>query len=160
MKKIYWVQSLVLLAGTIFAWYTVYSDFSRFYNLYGTLTKISGCSIPNPITTPCFYGAFAFLGAFIWSLYILKMPRVKQIAHEKKLVILLIGSTIFAWSNLALEIYNFYIQKVSSKVSCSGVATDNIYTTACFIGSMIFLVSLIVSIAINRKNGIDQKQAS
>ena len=152
MKKIYWVQSLVLLAGTIFAWFTVYSDFSRFYNLYGTLTKISGCSIPNPITTPCFYGAFAFLGAFIWSLYILKMPRVKQIAHEKKLVILLIGSTIFAWSNLALEIYNFYIQKASSKVSCSGVATDNIYTTACFIGSMIFFVSLIISMVINWKS--------
>ena len=148
----YWIQSLVLLTGTIFAWFTVYSDFSRFYNLYGSLTKISGCTIPNPITTPCFYGAFAFLGAFIWSLYLHKMPQEKIIVQQKRLSILLIGSTIFAWSNLALEIYNFYIQKASSRVSCSGVATDNIFTTACFIGSMIFLVALIISFVIKFQN--------
>ncbi len=82
------------------------------------------------------------------------MPKQKKVIHEKKLLILLIGSTIFAWSNLALEIYNFYVQKASVKVSCSGVAADNLYTTACFIGSMIFLVSLIVSLLINsKKNG-------
>jgi len=148
----YFVQSFVLLVGTIFAWFTVYTDFTRFYNLYGDITKISGCVIPNPVTTPCFYGAFAFLGAFIWSLYIQKMPKEKRIAHQKKLSIFLVAATIFAWSNLALEIYNFYLQKTGSKVSCSGVATNNIFTTACFIGSMIFLTSLIISFVINRKN--------
>ena len=159
MNKLYKLQSLVLFIGTVFAWFTVYSDFSRFYRLYGSLTRIQNCVIPNPVTTPCFYGAFAFLGAFIWSLYLHKMPKEKKIVHQKRLSILLIGSTIFAWSNLALEIYNFYIQKAGSKVSCSGVATDNIYTTACFIGSMIFLVSLIVSLAINGKNRSDGVKA-
>jgi hypothetical protein len=152
MKKMYFVQSLVLLAGTIFAWFTVYADSSRFYNLYGNITRISDCVIPNPITTPCFYGAFAFLGAFIWSLYILRFSKEKKIIHQKRINILLIASTIFAWSNLALEIYNFYLQKTSPKVSCSGVATDNIFTTACFIGSMLFLTSLIISFVINSKN--------
>jgi hypothetical protein len=148
----YFIQSLILLAGTIFAWFTVCSDFSRFYNLYGNITKISGCVIPNPVTTPCFYGAFAFLGAFIWSLYVQRMAKGKRITHQKKLSIFLIASTIFAWSNLALEIYHFYLQKTGSRVSCSGIATDNIFTTACFIGSMIFLTSLIISLIINNEN--------
>ena len=152
MKKAYWLQSTVLLAGTVFAWFTVYADFSRFYNLYGNVMRIKNCIVPNPVTTPCFYGAFAFLGAFIWSLYILKINKNKKVVHEKKLQILLIASTIFAWSNLALEIYRFYFQSVGSKVSCSGVAADSVFTTACFIGSMIFLGSLIISIIINRLN--------
>jgi hypothetical protein len=151
MKKRYLIQSLVLLAGTLFAWLTVYSDFSRFYNIYHSLTRIQNCIVPNPITTPCFYGAFAFLGAFIWSVYILRASNEKKIKHQKFLSIFLIGGTIFAWSNLALEVYNFYIQKMGPKVSCSGVATDNVFTTACFIGSIIFLMSLIISLAINRK---------
>jgi len=151
----YFIQSFVLLVGTIFAWFTVYTDFSRFYNLYGSITKISGCIIPNPVTTPCFYGAFAFLGAFIWSLYVLKFSKEKKIIHQKRLNILLIASTIFAWSNLALEIYHFYLQQTGSKISCSGVATDSIFTTACFIGSMLFLGALIISLAINRKNKND-----
>jgi len=149
MNRLYKLQSLVLFIGTVFAWTTVYTDFARFYKFYGSLTRIQNCVIPNPITTPCFYGAFAFLGAFIWSLYILKFNTDKKIVHEKRLLILLIASTIFAWSNLAIEVYNFYL-KSGSKLSCSGVTTNNIFTTACFIGSMIFLGSLIVSLIINK----------
>ena len=81
MKKIYTAQSLLLLIGTLFAWFTVYTDFSRFYNLYGDITRIRGCVIPNPVTTPCFYGAFAFLGGLIWSLYILKTSKQKKVAN-------------------------------------------------------------------------------
>lgn len=152
MKKIYLAQSILLLIGTLFAWFTVYSDFSRFYNLYGNITRISNCSIPNPVTTPCFYGAFAFLGGFIWSLYILKVSKEKRIISQKKLNILLIASTIFAWSNLSLEIYKFYSRKTATQVSCSGVPATSIFTTPCFIGSMLFLGSLILSFVINRKN--------
>lgn len=152
MKKIYWLQSIFLFIGTVFAWFTVYSDFTRFYNIYGNITRIKNCIVPNPITTPCFYGAFAFLGGFIWSLYILKLLKERKVSHQKKLTIFLIAGTIFAWSNLAIEVYNFYLQKTGTKVSCSGVATDNIFATACFIGSMLFLGSLIISLIINRKN--------
>jgi len=145
-------QSVWLLMGTIFAWFTVYSDFTRFYNLYEDLTRISNCVIPNPVTTACFYGSFAFLGAFIWSLVINKASIPKKKTNQKKLHILLIGSTIFAFSNLALEIYNFYFSKDSSQISCSGVPSDNIFVTPCFIGSMFFLGSLIISSIIKRKN--------
>ncbi|OGH10806.1 MAG: hypothetical protein A3B38_03840 [Candidatus Levybacteria bacterium RIFCSPLOWO2_01_FULL_36_13] len=152
MKKMHLLQSFFLLVGTLFAWFTVYGDFTRFYNIYHSLTRVQNCIIPNPITTPCFYGAFAFLGAFIWSLYILKTTAEKKIKHQKFLSIFLVGGTIFAWSNLSLEVYNFYAQKMGPKVSCSGVATDNIFTTACFIGSMIFLVSLITALIIHKRN--------
>ena len=157
MRKAYLLQTFVLLLGTVFAWFTVFTDFTRFYRLYGTIFKIGGCSPPNPIATPCFYGAFAFLGGFVWSLYILKASKEKKIVNQKKLNILLIAGTIFAWSNFSFEIYNFYFKKMANKVSCSGVATDNIFTTACFIGSMLFLSSLIISLMINKRYRNDKK---
>lgn len=151
MNKLFKIQSFVLLAGTIFAWYTVYSDFSRFYHIYGTITKIKGCFIPNPVTTPCFYGSFAFLAAFIWSLFILKKKQGEKIIQEKRLKILLIASTIFAWSNFFLEMFKFYTSKAGTQVSCSGIPTDNIFLTPCFMGSTIFLIALIISLIIIRR---------
>lgn len=154
MKKLYWLQTAVLLAGSIFAWYTVYTDFARFYGLYQSLTRIQNCIIPNPVTTPCFYGAFAFVGAFVWALLIQKMPQAKQIIQQRRLVLLLIGSTIFAWSNLAIEVYNFYFKTQAEQVSCSGVAANSIFVTPCFIGSAIFLTALLISLIIRKKNNI------
>ena len=152
MDKLYKLQPLVLLGGTIFAWFSVYTDFARFYKFYGTLTRIQNCVIPNPVTTPCFYGAFAFLIAFLWSLYILKQKVENRISQQKKLNILLIASTIFAWSNFFLGIYQYYAAKNGPKVSCSGIPTDNAILTPCFFGSIIFLLALIVSITIIRSN--------
>jgi len=151
---VYILQSIILSAGTLFAWFTVYTDFSRFYNLYGDITRISGCTIPNPVTTPCFYGAFAFLFAFIWSIYILRITKEKQIIQQKRLSILLIASTIFAWSNLSLEIIHFYTGKTGTQVSCSGVPATSIFTTPCFIGSMLFMGALITSLIIIRNNRV------
>lgn len=151
MKKIYQFQSLVLLIGTIFAWFTVYTDFSRFYKFYGSLTRIQNCVIPNPVTTPCFYGAFVFLAGFIWSLLILKRKTEDQLIQQKKLNLLLVAGTIFAWGNFAYEIIKYYLVKSGPKVSCSGIPTDNIFLTSCFYGSVIFLSSLILSIIIVRR---------
>ncbi len=150
-KNLFKLQTAVLLIGTLFAWYTVYSDFARFYNLYGTVTRISGCTIPNPVTTPCFYGAFAFLLGFIWSVIILrKIFKGEEVTkRQRNLRYLLIAGTIFAWSNFALEIYKYYSSQTAVKVSCSGVATDNVFLTPCFYGSVIFLMALIVSMVIN-----------
>jgi hypothetical protein len=153
MKNILFkLQSLVLLIGTVFSWFTVYTDFTRFYNLYGSLTRISGCTIPNPVTTPCFYGAFAFLLGFIWSVVILrKVSKGEEVTKKQdNLRYLLIAGTIFAWGNFAVEITKYYSSKTALKVSCSGVATDNVFLTACFYGSVIFLTALIVSLVISK----------
>lgn len=148
MNKLYKLQSLVLLIGTVFAWFTVYLDFSRFYKLYGSLTRIHNCVIPNPATTPCFYGAFVFLAGFIWSLSILKRESEDQNIQQKRLNLLLIAGTIFAWGNFAYETIKFYMVKSGPKISCSGVPTDNIFFTSCFYGSVLFLSSLILSLII------------
>lgn len=150
MRKLYTFQFIWLLFGTAFAWFTVISDFKHFYSIYGNIARISDCIIPNPVTTPCFYGAFAFLAAFVWSLFICQTSKTKKIANQNKLHFLLIGSTIFAFSNLFIEIYNFYFIKSSSQISCSGVPANSIFVTPCFIGSMFFLGAFIISTIIKK----------
>lgn len=152
-KNLLKLQTGTLLVGTLFAWFTVYTDFTRFYNLYGSITKISGCVIPNPVTTPCFYGAFAFLLGFILSAIVLHKSLKGEdfIKKQKHLWLLLIAGTLFAWGNFAFEIMKFYSSKTVVQVSCSGVATDNVFLTSCFYGSVIFLSSLIVSTLIRSK---------
>lgn len=144
-KRLYYLQTALLLAGTILAWVTVFNDFSRHYDMYGSLTRINDCVIPNPVMTPCFYGAFAFLLAFIWSINILRNLESEKIAYkQKRLWILLIAGTIFAWSNFSLELIKFYSSN-TEKLSCSGVPTNNVFLTPCFFGAAVFLLTLIVA---------------
>ncbi len=150
MKKLFQLQSIVLLIGTIFAWYTVYTDFVRFYAVEGTIFKVQDSIIPNPVATPCFYGAFAFLIAFIWSLYIIKFIDEKKKLHQTRLVWLLIASTLFAWGNFSYTLYKFWLSKGEPTIGCSGVLTTSPWTTPCFIGAAIFLIALIVGLIIKR----------
>lgn len=148
LKKLLWLQSIILLAGTAFAYYTVYSDFQLFNFYEGTIFKLKDCVVPNPVLTPCFYGAFAFLVAFIWSLFILKSKEIFK--QERRLLLLLIASTIFAWGNFFSVVIRYYTTWLGPKVSCSGTELINPLQTSCFIGSMIFLIALIVAIIILR----------
>jgi hypothetical protein len=124
--------TIILAGGSIFALYTVFNDFVRFQRIYGTIFRIENCSIPNPVLTPCFYGAIGFVAALILS--------VKKL--EKPLNYLLIGGTIFAWSNFGYEVYKFYVT-TGVKTSCAGVITDNVFATPCFYGACIYLLALI-----------------
>ncbi len=145
---VYWIQSLVLLVGTFFAFSSVTIDYVRFYGIYHSLTRIQNCAIPNPILTPCFYGAFAFLFASIWSLSIIIKKRKAQQAY---LHMLLIASTLFAWGNFFLGIYRYYTVSSGPKVSCSGIPTTNPFLTPCLGGSIIFLIALCLSFYIVKK---------
>lgn len=151
MKKLLKLQSLILLIGTLFAWYTVYQDYARFYLVEGTIFKINDCIYPNPVTTPCFYGAWAFLLAFIWSLYIIKFIDVKQMWHQFRLTWLLVVSVLFAWGNFSHTLYRFWLSKGAPTIGCSGVLSTNPWTTPCFIGAVIFLLALAVALVIKRK---------
>ncbi len=133
-NKLQNLLTIILAGGTIFAWYTVFSDFYRFQRIYGTIFRIENCSIPNPLTTPCFYGAIAFVIALILS--------IKKM--EKPLYFLIIGGTIFAWSNFGYEVYKFYAT-TGIKTSCAGIITDNVFTTPCFYGAFIYLLALITT---------------
>jgi len=134
MKRLLLLQSALLLFGTFFAWYTVANDYLRFLNKSGV----------NPLTTPCFYGAVGFILFFTYSVYIYFESKEKRIRHQKILMVLLVGGTIFGWTNFIIELCSFYIFK--NPTSCSGTSTISPFLTACFYGSVIYLLSLVASI--------------
>jgi len=166
MKKntLFLLQSLLLFAGTVFAWTTIALDFLRFYGTEGTLFKIADCTYPNPVTTACFYGAIAFLIAFVWSLRIFKFDAEARKKHQRYLVLFLLAGVIFAWTNFGLQLYEFFTAAPGEQVSCSGVLTDNPFMTPCFFGSAIFLLSFISSIFakrfMKREEGADAENIS
>lgn len=153
------ILSLLLLTGTIFAWTTVYFDFQKFYGFEGTIFKVTDCVIPNPVTTPCFYGAFAFLGGFIWSLYLTKMSEEQKRKNERYMAWFLSLSTVFAWSNFLPDLISFYSNSGLPVRGCSGQLITSPFTTPCFVGSVIFLTSLIVGLLIYLKNKEEKESA-
>lgn len=156
IKKLYVTQVLVLLGGVLFSWYTVYADFVRFYNTEGTILKIKDCVYPNPITTPCFYGAIVFLIALGWAIYVYRdsifSSRAKK---QQKLWLILLAGTAFGWVNFGFSLFKFYTADVGEQVTCSGVPTDNPFLTPCFLGSVIYLIAFLLSWFITKKDKED-----
>jgi len=150
MKKLIFTQSFILAFGTAFSWYTVFTEFQGFYTNEGTIFKIADCIEPNPVTTPCFYGAIAFAVALVMSLIIMNRKEIARfISLQKNLLVLLIAGTVFAWSNFGFEISKYLTTPRGGYVGCSGAA--NPFLTACFIGSVIFTLALITAVLTNRK---------
>ncbi len=151
MKRLYISQTLILAVGVLFSWYTAINDFVRFYNTEGTIFKIKDCFFPNPVTTACFYGAIAFLVAFVWSVYILKNNDLaKKEFHQTRFSWLLAAGTIFAWANFTNVLYKFY--GTGSNIGCSGVPISSPFLTPCFYGSIIFLLSFVFALIILKKD--------
>lgn len=151
MKKLPQLLVVVLFLGSLFSWYTVYQDFSRFYGFYHTIFRIKNCSVPNPVVTPCFYGAFAFVIALVWSLSILKGGAEAQPKRYRHLLWFLVCANIFAWSNFSLGLIKWLRAGGKPIVGCSGLVTSNPFTTPCFIGSAFFFLALLVGVALTRK---------
>lgn len=147
--RLFYAQTAALLGGTAFAWYTVYTDFARFYGLEGTIFKIEDCIFPNPVTTPCFWGAWAFLIALIWSFRILR-AKSAVLRSQKHLVWFLIAGTLFAFSNFGYGLVKFFANAGKPTIGCSGQLVTNPLATPCFIGALFFLVALIVALCVLR----------
>jgi len=62
--------------------------------------------------------------------------------------LVLLGGTIFAWSNFTKELYNWYQDKVCTTGCAVGV---NPFYTPCFYGAVFFLIAFVLS-AIILKN--------
>ena len=150
--KLMKVQVAVLALGTAFSWITLAVDYRRFFASGGRVLEISGCVVANPVTTPCFYGALAFLAAFVWSIVILRSVPGSIARRQRGLGWLLTAGTIFAWGNLAYEVYRYVQpQPASSAFSCpAGEAATHPLMTPCFYGALLFLASLVVSRMIER----------
>lgn len=148
MKKPWlWFQSLLLLIGSIVAVRAVIIDFNLFYSYEGTLFKVKDCIIPNPVVTPCFYGAIAFVLSLVWSLTLLRRPERKKFS-QKHLAWFLGAGTIFGWSNFVPILLRFNARTGTAVVGCSGQLTTNPFTTPCFYGSVLFTLSFIVAAVI------------
>ena len=133
---------IVLSAGTLFAFYTVVIDFMRFYSFEGTVFKINDCIVPNPVTTPCFYGAFGFLIALIWA-WRLSVDNVKGWTRH---LLFVIACILIAWGNFAYSLKRYYETLATGHpVGCSGQFVSNPWITPCFIGASIFLLTGIVA---------------
>jgi len=149
------LQVALLGAGTAFSWVTLVADYRRFFAAGGRVFELSGCVVQNPLLTPCFYGALAFLIAFAWSVAILRSsPQVAR-ARERGLVWLLAAGTVFAWGNFAYEVLRFFsAQKTSSSFSCPpGEGLVHPLLAPCFYGALIFLAALVTAIALLHEAG-------
>lgn len=148
------LQVGVLMIGTVFSWTTLVLDYRRFFASGGSAYELSGCIVANPITTPCFYGALAFLVALLWALIIFRSEPAALLKRQRGLQFLLVAGTIFAWGNFAYEAYRFLKSKnISSEFGCpAGDLVVNPLMTPCFYGALIFLTALVVSLLITRKN--------
>lgn len=148
IKKLENLLVIILTVGTFVAFFAVYQDFVRFHDFEGVWFKFKDCTAVHPFLTPCFYGAFAFLGSLIWIILISTKKLHSQVRY---LFWFLIGSVIFAWSTFGNELIKFYNASGQEYVGCSGAKVLNPFITPCFYGSFIFLLALITAFLINRK---------
>jgi len=134
---------VVVLVGVVIAWNHVIRQFYTFYTYEQTFFKVKDCVIPNPVTTPCFYGAFGFLLALVivWKF---SMKPVTKKALTWFTLYLLAGS-LFAWYNAGRDLINFYTPHTAGVIGCSGAVITNPFTTACFQGAVLFLLAFIFS---------------
>ncbi len=72
MKKIILTQFLVLLAGTLFAWFNFINEY--IYWAKNSFCSV-GCGIGNPFFSPCFGGAIFFTIALILHSIIMKKDK-------------------------------------------------------------------------------------
>ncbi len=146
------VQVAVLAIGTGFSWITLVFDYRRFFASGGHVLNLSGCAVTNPVITPCFYGALAFLAALVWAVAILRSTPEAVLKRQRGLQWLLAAGTLFAGGNFAYEVYRFMQpQPAASAFSCAaGEVAVNPLMTPCFYGALIFLTALVVSVLIVR----------
>ena len=149
------LQVAVLAIGTGFSWYTLADDYRRFFSAGGRVFDWSGCVVTNPLLTPCFYGALAFLAAFVWALVILRSAPEAVVRRQRGLNWLLAAGTVFAWGNFAYEMFLYSQQRSPSAFGCPppGEPAVDPLMMPCFYGAWIFLAALAVSLSILRARG-------
>ncbi|HXK31995.1 MAG TPA: hypothetical protein VJ378_00785 [Candidatus Paceibacterota bacterium] len=74
MKKLISAQFIILLVGTLFAWFNFTRELIDWLNSRSCTT---GCAIAgtNPFMSACFYGAIFFTIAFVLSFVLFKKTR-------------------------------------------------------------------------------------
>jgi len=92
----------VLALGTVFSWFTS-SSTTAVLRCRGHVFEVAGCAVDDPLVTPCFYGALAFLAALLWQLH--SRPRTSD--DQLTGLNWLRPQDCLCWGNFAYEVYRF-----------------------------------------------------
>lgn len=152
MKTFKILQVVLLYAGTVFAWYNVYLSFVAFYINEGSILKFQNCSVANPLLTPCFWGALGFLVAAIWVSWIFLQTQLGLVKlHQRRIIFFLIACTVFGFGNVIWEAFTLNQASGGQILACGGKTISSVFQSGCFYGSIIFLLSLLVTMFIYNK---------
>ena len=132
---------IFLVTGSVIAWSTITLGLLRFYRLEGTLLKFTDCAVPNPLVTPCFFGAIAFLVALLWALSLSHAPTPSATSRYNPLWWFLLAATIFGWSNVALEVWKWHESSTGLLMTCTADAVASPFQSPCLYGSAMFLAA-------------------
>lgn len=140
------LQAVILLGGVIFSWRALFLQFNAFYAIYGDILRVKDCVIPNPITTPCFYGSVAFIVALAWAVVLLRIRSEKSLRYLRNF---LIFGVCFALAALAYEAVQYYYPSFSGpKISCN--PGEHPLKTPCFSGLLFFVMAAFTSVLANK----------
>jgi hypothetical protein len=131
--------------GVVVSWYSTITSFINFYQVEGTIFKIIDCAVPNPITTPCFWGAVAFLVVFIWSLKLYVDNK-----NSNQILYFLVFCVLFGWSSFYIENWTTILQRNGIVAPCP--VGKSPFLSACFFGSVLFTISLLLTFVSIRAN--------
>lgn len=131
MRFIEYLQTLVLLGGTLFAWNTVGDELASGFPLG---------------TTMCFYGATVFTIATLTSIYLLFISGQLDQKWQKFLTWLLGVGTILAWGNWGYVAYHLFRGEVCPSACPANVT--NPFLTPCFYGASIYLITFIIALVL------------
>ena len=141
MKTTKLFRIALLAAGALVSWYTVLSQFFTQYSYCGTVLPASQCLIQSPFVTPCFYGACAFLMAFIASVWMYKRDND---AHEAYLRNFLLFGLVFALSVLTVECAQYFDLLGGPSIGCT--PGSNPLLSPCAAGALLFGGSFALSV--------------
>ncbi len=143
------LQLLCLVIGCYVGWGTILRDV-QFYCLneakgLDALLTFSGTVTKNPLLTPCFWGTISFTFCAGWTVRLLVLKdELRRKQEQRKLMYLLIGSTLFALFNNMPLFYRFYTTPKGTATSCSpGKLMTSPFRTSCFYGFSAFFAATV-----------------
>lgn len=152
-----WLQAVALLWGNYVGWSTIYREVQHYCAVESrgleALFTFGGTATTNPLLSPCFWGTLAFGVSLVWTIRLLYLNDPVRFKLEfKRLLYLLLGSTVFAFLNNIPVFYNYLTKPDIAANTCS---PDNLLTnpflTSCFLGFSAFaLASILALIAKSR----------
>ena len=148
------------MAGTAFSWATVVGDYRRFFAAGGGWFTFGGTAVPNPLATPCVYGALCFAGACWWALRLARADADRVRRQQPRLVWLLAAGTLFAVGNLSYTWYRYRNPAPSGAAAATGaggfgcpaavVEHALLWRTPCFFGALLFASALGLAVQARR----------